>query len=104
RRSTTYTPSTEHASAMTSAPYNASRKSRTVLNTRDRRYCGLTLRDDDAMTVERVHLHGDAVHLGQRLLGHDLVGRADTESAFDHECDPRDIVGDLVERMAHHED
>src|SRR5687768_16185286 len=103
RRSTTYTPSTEHASAMTSAPYNASRKRRTVLNTVGRLLRGLTARDDNAVAVEPVDLDRNAVHLRQRLLRHDLVGGADAKSAFDDQSNPLDVVGDFVERVTDHQ-
>ena len=39
----------------------------------------------------------------ERLLGHDLGDRADAEPALDDERDALDVVGDLVERVAHHE-
>jgi hypothetical protein len=55
-------------------------------------------RDDDAVPVHLVHVHGDAVHLRERLLGHDLRDGADAESAFDDERDALDVVGHLVQR------
>src|SRR5678815_3135328 len=104
RRSTTYTPMTEHASAMTSAPYSASRKRRTVLNTVGGRLAVYTPCYNDAVSIERGYLDRNSVHLGQRLLGHDLVGGANTEPSLRDECDALDVVGHLVERVAHHED
>src|SRR4051812_37931412 len=89
---------------MTRAPYRASRKSRTVSNmARARLAIRLPARDHDAMTVHLVHIHGDSVHLRQRLLGHDLRDRADAESALNHERDTLHVVRNFVERMTDHE-
>src|SRR5262249_41270505 len=86
RRSTTYTPSTEHASAITSAPYSASRNSRTALNIGGSaaRLLGNSAAvscHHDAVAVEVIDLHGNAVHVGESLLVHDLVDAADAEPA-----------------------
>src|SRR5687768_11396443 len=102
RRSTTYTPSTEHAMPMTSAPYRAWRNRTTVLSTVACRRIPPT-RDHDAMSVERVDFDGNAVHLCERAFGHDFVGCADPESALDHERDALDVVRDLVQRVTDHE-
>src|SRR5947209_10233415 len=104
RRRTTYTPSTEQASAITSAPYSASRKSRMVLIMRVRPDIEPAACDDDAMTVHLVDVHGDAVHLRQRRFGHDLADGADAEAALDDEGDALDVVRHLVEGVTHHED
>src|SRR5688500_8823235 len=109
RRSTTYTPSTEHASAMTSAPYSASRKRRTVSIIARRPandwhpFRRGASRHDDAMPMHLVHVDGDPVHLRQRLLGHDVGHGTDAKAALDDERDAFDVVRHLVQRMAHHQ-
>src|SRR5687767_283073 len=102
RRSTTYTPSNAHVTAMMIDPYNASRNSRTASNM-FMRSVGGPLRQDDAMPLERAHLDGNAVHRRERLLRHDFIDRSHDVAAFVHECDPLHVIGDLVERVAHHD-
>src|SRR5215208_573713 len=102
RRSTTYTPTAEQAKAITSAPYRASLNRRTASNTAVR-VGDLAPGHDDAVPVERLHVDGDPVHLAERLLGHDLVHGAQAEAAPHDEGDALDVVRDLVERVAHHE-
>src|SRR5919198_1109862 len=93
RRKTTYTPSTEQATAMSSAPYRASLNSSTVLSmampsaaSHGQEASGSeSPRNDDPVAVEPIHFHRNAVHPGQRLLIHDLVHGADTETPVEHE-------------------
>src|SRR5687767_5837289 len=93
--------------AMTSAPYNASRKSRTALSRASLPDLvlgrGQASSDDDAVTVECVHLDRNPVHRRQRLLSHDLVDSADAKSVFDNQRDTVHVVRDLVERVTDHE-
>ena len=56
------------------------------------------------MPLETVDLHRNAVHPGQHLLVHDFVNVPNAEAALQSQRDALDIVGDLVERVAHHED
>src|SRR5688500_18284904 len=108
RRSTTYTPSTEHAIAMTSAPYSASRKRKTALSRAPLRDLVFRRRQpprhDDAVSIERIDLDRNTVHRRQRLLVHDLVDATDAERALQHECDPVDVVRHFVQRVAYHQD
>src|SRR5688500_5681558 len=71
RRRTTYTPSTEHARPMTTAPYSASLNRRIASNTMRSRHVttveGVPTREHDPMSAELAHLHRNAVHLAQRL-------------------------------------
>src|SRR5687768_92545 len=102
RRRTTYTPSTEHAMPMMSAPINACLNSSMLLqvapwaNTRGsaatdssiagsvRDFAGPAC-DDDAVAVERVYIDRNAVHVGEHRARHDLVDGADSESAVHDE-------------------
>src|SRR5687767_6630681 len=92
---------TEQAMPITSAPYSASRK-RTTASNIGVSYA-ITAGNDDAVAVEAVHLDGNPVHRAEHRLRHDLVDRPDAEAAVHHQRNSLDIVGDFIERVAHHE-
>src|SRR5687767_10185590 len=102
----------EQTAAMTSAPYNASRKRRIAssiwLVARRRGRCrpkhgGASPSEDNAMAVEGVDLDRNPVQLAERPLCQDVIDRSDTEASFLHQRDPRDVVRDLVECVTHHQ-
>src|SRR5690606_34732026 len=91
RRSTTYTPSTEQASAITSEPYSASRKRRMISIMR-LHPAAHAPGQHDPVSAYRGHFDRDAIEVAQHLLAQDLVDGADAEPALGDERDAIHVV------------